>query len=337
LLGILCSVDRSLTPVIEPDASGQWSLKRNAPKSRSRPLGQVVRFKNWELNKSRSALVAVDEGAQDVADPIEQLAKAIKERRAILFVGAGVSMSVGLPSWQKLIEHMAAELGIEQQMVEGSRNSYQTLAEYYRLKQGSLGPLRSWMDRNWSVSRQRVEVSRVHKLIVSLDFPIIYTTNYDRNLEVAYETQQREFVKVANARDVARIRDDATQIVKFHGDFDDDTSLVLTETDYFDRLAFDSPLDVKFRSDALARTILFIGYSLSDMNIRLLLHRLWQTWDRSGYQNDRPPSFVFMPQRNAVEEAVLARWGIMVLSEQADDPQEALCTFLERLSALKDG
>jgi SIR2-like domain len=262
---------------------------------------------------------------------LEQLAKAVGNRSAILFVGAGVSMSVGLPSWDKLIEHMATELGIGRELV-GYRDSYQTLAEYYRIKHGSLGALRSWMDRNWSVSRERVETSQLHRLIVDLDFPIIYTTNYDRNLETAFEIHGREFVKVANARDVAKIRPEITQIVKYHGDFDDDASLVLTETDYFDRLTFDSPLDVKFRADALGRTILFIGYSLSDMNIRLLLHRLWQTWNRSGYQEDRPPSFVFMTDRDPIEEAVLARWGITALSEENDDPEEALCVFLRRLS-----
>jgi hypothetical protein len=264
-------------------------------------------------------------------DPMKQLAKAIRQKNAILFAGAGVSMSVGLPSWDKLISHMEQELGIARELAGRPHHSYQTLAEYYRLKQGSLGPLRSWMDRNWSVSRERVEESALHRLIVELDFPVIYTTNYDRNLEVAYEIHGRDFVKVANARDISRVRSDVTQIIKYHGDFDEDASLVLTETDYFDRLSFDSPLDVKFRSDALGRTILFIGYSLSDMNIRLLLHRLWETWRRSGYERDRPPSFVFMPSRNPVEEAVLARWGITALSEEGDNAQEALATFLQRL------
>ncbi|WP_309083712.1 SIR2 family protein [Chelativorans sp.] len=267
-------------------------------------------------------------------DPLQQLAEAIRQRTAILFVGAGVSMSVGLPSWDKLIRHMEEELGIEKELAERSRYSYQTLAEYYRLKQGSLGPLRSWMDRNWSVSREKVQDSLLHRLIVELDFPIIYTTNYDRNLEVAFELHGRDFVKVANARDISRARQDATQIIKYHGDFDEDASLVLTETDYFERLSFDSPLDVKFRADALGSTILFIGYSLSDMNIRLLLHRLWQTWKSSGYEKDRPPSFVFMPNRNPVEEAVLARWGITALSEEEDDPQQALGKFLQRLKEM---
>lgn len=267
-----------------------------------------------------------------MSEPIEQLAHAIRQRKAILFAGAGVSMSVGLPSWQELIDHMAQETGAHARLDNGT--SYQALAEYYRLKKGSLAPLRKWLDLNWSVSREQVEASRLHALIVSLDFPVIYTTNYDRNLEVAFDIHGRDFFKVANARDVTKARPGATQIVKFHGDFDDDESLVLTESDYFDRLSFDSPLDVKFRADALCRTILFVGYSLSDMNIRLLLHRLWQTWHQSGYENDRPPSFVFMPHRDPVEEAVLDRWGITPLSEEADDPHEALLKFLDHLAAL---
>jgi len=240
-------------------------------------------------------------------------------------------MSVGLPSWQVLVEHMAEELQLDPERIGGRETNYQTIAEYYRLKLGGMETLRDWMERNWQVSQEKVAASAIHSLIVSLDFPIIYTTNYDRNLEVAFEIHGRDYVKVANARDVARVSPELTQIVKFHGDFDDEASLVLAETDYFERLSFDSPLDVKFRSDALGRTVLFIGYSMSDMNIRLLLHRLWSTWHRSGYESDRPASFIFMPNPNPVQEAVLDRWGITVLSEEDNDPERALQLFLSKL------
>lgn len=245
-------------------------------------------------------------------------------------------MNVGLPSWQELIKHMSAELGIDPAEENPTINNYQTLAEYYCIKRGSIGPLRSWMDRHWKVSEEQVRQSRMHRLVVELDFPILYTTNYDRNLEAAFLAHGRSFVKVANARDIAKTREGVTQIVKFHGDFDDDQSLVLTETDYFSRLSFDAPLDIKLRADALGRTMLFIGYSMSDMNIRLLLHRLWRTWQNSGYEKDRPRSFVFMTSRNPMQEAVLAQWGITVLSGQSDDPEQALTEFLERLKQRVD-
>jgi hypothetical protein len=187
------------------------------------------------------------------------------------------------------------------------------------------------MDRNWKVSEERVRSSNVHQLIISLGFPIIYTTNYDRNIEAAFDAAGAAYTKITNAGDIAKARGDVTQIVKFHGDFDDDQSLVITETDYFNRLAFDSPLDIKFRSDALGKTVLFVGYSMSDMNIRLLLHRLWRTWRISGRERDRPPSFVLMGQPNLVQEAVLAQWGLTALSGEGDGPELALTNFLETL------
>src|SRR5215217_8081728 len=264
-----------------------------------------------------------------MASNTDELVAAISRRKAILFVGAGASMSVGLPSWNLLAEHMAEELDVPADMLEGV--SYQTLAEYYRLRSGSIGPLRSWMDRHWHVSSEAIAGSRLHRLIVDLDFPVIYTTNYDRNLEAAFDIHGCPYDRIANARDIAAAEGTATQIIKFHGDFEDDASLVLAETDYFNRLSFEAPLDVKFKADALGRTILFIGYSMSDINIRLLLHRLWQTWARSGHERDRPRSFVFMPACSPIQEAVLGSWGITLVHGEGADPGDALVQFLEAL------
>jgi hypothetical protein len=262
------------------------------------------------------------------------LADAIKRRHAILFVGAGVSMAVGLPSWQTLVDHLLKELDLNSDVIDGMNDGYQMLAEFYRLKQGGMGPLRSWLDRNWKVASDRVSESRLHKLIVELDFPAIYTTNYDRNLETAFEVHKKAYAKIANAKQIADAAEGVTKIVKYHGDFDDDASLVLTETDFLNRLSFDSPLDIKFRADALGRTILFIGYSMSDPNIRLLLHNIWQTWEKSGHKDHRPRSFVFMPSSNPVQEAILAHWGITLLTpDSGAGVDDALVQFLADIQA----
>jgi hypothetical protein len=262
---------------------------------------------------------------------LEDLVGAIRKRQAILFAGAGVSMTVGLPSWNTLIEHVAEELDLDTSKFRNGELNYLTLAEYYRIKQGSLGPLRSWMDRNWTIPEEKLKASKVHELICRLDFPIIYTTNFDRNLETAFDLQGKEYVKIINAKDIARIREGVPQIVKYHGDFDDDDSIVIAETDYLDRLSFESPLDIKFRSDALGKTILFIGYSMTDLNIRFLMHRLWKTWSGSGYERDRPQSYVFMLRSNPVEQTVLEQWGLRVLTEKDCPPEKALEVFLAKL------
>lgn len=256
----------------------------------------------------------------------DDLATAIRNRRAMLFAGAGVSMSVGLPSWSELIRHLQSELGLE---TIDSVN-YHTLAEYYRLRQGSIGPLRSWMDRTWNVSRATVGGSDIHRSIVELDFPIIYTTNYDNNLEMAFDIYERPYLKITNTHDLVGIDGARTQIVKFHGDFSDDATLVIAETDYLKRLAFETPLDTKFKADALGRTLLFVGYSVSDLNIRLLLYRLWQTWRDTGRERDRPGVYVFTPNPDPIQTAVLQQWGITVIS-RTGEPQAALTGFLQEL------
>jgi hypothetical protein len=104
----------------------------------------------------------------------EYLVRTIRERKAILFVGAGVSMTVGLPSWNTLIEHMADELGVVLDSSDSQTVNYFTLAEYYRLQQGSIGPLRSWMDRHWSVPEKILRQSRVHELIARLSYHLYH-------------------------------------------------------------------------------------------------------------------------------------------------------------------
>lgn len=262
---------------------------------------------------------------------IEAIATALKRRHAVLFAGAGISMSVGLPSWKTLIDHMLKDLHIEASLMQDPNITYQAIAECYRLEHGSIETLCEWMRETWRVSPERVRDSELHRLIVELNFPVIYTTNYDANLETAYEVYGKPYAKISHARDIACAPAGVTQLVKYHGDFDDADTLVLTETDYFNRLSFDSPLDVRFQSDALGATVLFVGYSMSDINIRLLLHRVWSTWQRSGYEGDRPPSYVFMFRPNPVQEAVLTNWGVSVIKGEGQDAQEALVAFMRDL------
>jgi hypothetical protein len=165
-----------------------------------------------------------------------------------------------------------------------------------------------------------------------LSFPIIYTTNYDHWLEIAHRRRKVDFVKVASVGHIAQIREGVRQIVKFHGDFDEDDTLVLTETSYFERLGFESPLDIKLRSDSLGKAILFIGYSLSDINIRYLLYKLHKIWRDSAYASARPKSYIFLSKPNPVQEAILRNRGIEPIVSAHDDAKQGLIDFLKELA-----
>jgi hypothetical protein len=261
---------------------------------------------------------------------MDQLIQAYRSKRLILFVGAGVSMGLGLPSWRQLVDHMAKELGFDPDIYRTFGNDL-TLAEFYRISKGQIGPLRSWMDREWHSPSTDISKSRIHELIATLDFDLIYTTNYDRWIERAFEHHKRPYSKIANVGDLSEIAIGNTQIVKFHGDFDDDTSIVLDETSYFERLEFESPLDIKLRSDVLGRSVLFIGYSLNDINIRYLFYRLANLWKKSARGAPQPMSFIFSPKPNPVQEAALRQWNIKMISSDEDNPGVALIELLERM------
>ena len=221
---------------------------------------------------------------------MDDLINSYREGNVILFVGAGVSRNLGLPTWSELIDHIARELGYEPEIYKSFGESL-ALAEYYRVKKGNIGPLRSWMDTNWHSKDIDLAKSEIHRLIANSKFPMVYTTNYDRWLERSYEHYGKKYIKIASVSDIPLIKDGVTQIIKFHGDFDNDETIVLDESSYYERLEFETPLDIKLRSDVLGKSVLFIGYSLTDVNLRFLFYKLAKLWKSNRGGGVQPKSW----------------------------------------------
>ena len=156
----------------------------------------------------------------------------------------------------------------------------------------------------------------------------------DPLLERAYRLAGRAFNRIVNARDIACSDASLPTIVKFHGDLSDPGSMVLAETDYMRRLSFEHPLDMKLAADAFGSAVLFIGYSVSDINLRVLLYRLRGIWRDSGCEDARPRSYVLMTTANQVQERILDSWGVAPLIATDADETKAVAVFLERLCAL---
>jgi hypothetical protein len=256
------------------------------------------------------------------------LVQAAADRRLILFAGGGVSQNLGLPDFKTLVDYMITQLGFDRGY---SVAEYAVIAEAYLVKHAQLGALRSWMDTTWHPPTVQIAKSELHNLIVDLEFPAIYTTNYDRWLEKSFEAREKPFHKITNAADLTVPADGRTEIIKFHGDFQDDDSLVLTESSYFQRMLFETPLDIRLRSDSLARPLLFVGYSLHDINTRYLLFRLQELWKNSPHADQRPSSYILMTERDQAQEIVLRSRGVLPIPLDGDDPGRATTQFLRTL------
>jgi hypothetical protein len=256
----------------------------------------------------------------------------IKQKKLIPFVGAGLSMNLGLPSFSQLVDKIAEELGYDPDVFKLNGNNLQ-LAEYYVAVKGAIGPLRSIMDRSFDPTDEQIRSSVAHSALVQMNLPVIYTTNYDNIIEKSFELLSKPVCTIANIDDIACAPDAATQVVKFHGTFSDDESLVLTESSYFERLSFESAIDLKLRADMLGKCLLFIGYSLDDVNVRYMLYKLFKL--RQQVKNRRtsntPSAYLTSFGSGEIQRTLLAQWNVSIIELDPLNKQESIENFLKSL------
>ena len=262
------------------------------------------------------------------------LLEAAKNRTLIPFIGAGFSRNLELPTWDDIMLLIADRLGWSPEVMITQGDYYQ-IAEYYFLeKRGSIAGLRSELDHKFNSTSIDISTSRSHSLLVDLDAPIIYTTNWDTLIEKAFTFRKKPYYTVRSLNDIIDIPKQITQIVKFHGDFTgNDEDIVFTETSYFNRLDFESALDIKFRSDVLGKSLIFIGYSFRDINIRFLWHKLIRLINQitAMYKYDYPKSYILSLTPSPLQERLFRSKNIEVINVAELDPKDGLENFLAEL------
>lgn len=203
----------------------------------------------------------------------ELLRRRYQEGKVIPFVGAGVSMSLSRtgPSWSELVERAALDLGFATPELARVRGTDLQILEYYKHKHsGQIAKITNWLVKRMNIDDSTISESPVLSELAMLDrCRCFYTTNYDDYLERALKLRGRSVRVVAVESEMGGAAVSA-EVVKFHGDWDHPSKIVLTESDYEARLRLEDPLDLRLRADLLGRTLLFVGYSFRDPNVSYL-------------------------------------------------------------------
>lgn len=264
------------------------------------------------------------------------LAEATERNLLIPFVGAGMSATVGLPRWSELLARVAESLPSDiayEALEKMCANDPLRVAEYLFLVAGKeIGPIRHRISQELALVGDP-SASSPHVELVNLGARRIYTTNYDDVIERVLAGLGEPYTVVATVRHVAKSDGRTVEIVKYHGDLQWENTLVLTESSYYDRLNFESPLDIKFRSDLLGNSVLFLGYGFGDLNIRIIWHRLMAMMHGVDPE-ERPRSFIVRLERNPAREALDKAVGIttITLDDDGEPPATRLASFLLELS-----
>ncbi len=259
----------------------------------------------------------------------------LKENKVIPFIGAGFSEGCGCPSSQSLAKQLLTRFQLLDEVSMGKGVDLLRLAEYLKIIQdGDISIVLHHIHQILNEDEVDVSKSYPHLLLAQLGVPIIYTTNYDRLIERGFDHLAIPYQTVVTTEDIIKIADsNTTQIVKFHGSLEQEGSVVLTESDYYKRLEFVTPIDIKLRADALGKSLLFMGYSFSDFNVRYLWFKLRNMIEGIN-ANQVPNSFILLFKPDQITTTLLKHMGIVPIDlspYRGQSKTEKLCSFLKEL------
>jgi tetratricopeptide (TPR) repeat protein len=188
------------------------------------------------------------------------LVKKLSNGNCAIFVGAGLSIPAGLPSWTGLMRTLRGD-------VEGCPEfcSPTDIAEYYEAGHSR--------DELIGAIVEQIPASaaptRAHEHLLALHPKRIFTTNFDLILEEAGRRAGREVVAVRGNSFGTRQEDADLQIVKIHGDIE--SPMIVTTSDYLGFHHHHGGIETFVKSSMQFQTSLFLGYSFGDTDFAMLL------------------------------------------------------------------
>jgi len=208
----------------------------------------------------------------ETIDFIQKYVRALKDNNAVVFAGAGLSVDSGFFDWKKLLAPLAKQLGLD---IE-EEYDLTALAQYFVDANGGRGEItQTLVDR---YNQPDVKISEKHRILARLPIQAYWTTNFDILIEQAlFEAGKTADVKRTQNDLLLNLSKRDAIVYKMHGDISLAHETVLTKHEYEDYNKIRELFSNAFKSDFVAKTFLFIGFSFLDPNLDYLISRIRST------------------------------------------------------------
>jgi hypothetical protein len=269
------------------------------------------------------------------------LVQELARRRCVPLIGAGVSRnSTGdgdkrPPLWKEFVQVAVDKLERADQAEPKKllrRNDLLTATHIAREKMGRA----DWCDLlEQEFSTPNYRSAAIHEHIFQLDSPLVCSTNIDKIYEtyVVANYQGACVQKNYNDTDLARyVRGDPFRrtIIKVHGSVDALDHAIFTKSDYADAWSKAPQFYELFSALILTNTFLFIGYSLSDPDIQLILEQSARL-----FVSSKPHYLVTSDRPTPITKQFYEQnYNVKILTYDGKGNHEALSTSLKDLGAL---
>jgi|SRR6056297_3385805 len=247
----------------------------------------------------------------------------IKKNRNIFFVGAGISMELGLPSWSKLIEELIELLSkqswSEQSKIDEYRellkkdNTFLLLVEDLKTELGN--QYYDFMDAKFG--KPDIGSSQTMMTILELKPSIVITSNYDRIIENTYTKLHGYAPPTFTYRQSREIANNFWKekffVLKAHGDaFEDVKGIILSQRDYRKTLFREFGYKSILQSIFSTKSVFFVGTSMTDPEFNLLLDYIHESYSGGG-----PTHYLLIEEEKALptyQRRFLEDYRIQVLT-----------------------
>ena len=238
---------------------------------------------------------------------VQRLFEIIRKEDAVLWVGAGFSKYAGYPTGDELAKKIYNHLTDEEKQEIRETNTLQEISQAFINNRGTRHPLIEILREEFAYKIPNN--TKYHDILSTIPhIKTIITTNYDNLFENAYGINA---VKIVSDHDITKIDENKTAVIKIHGDFTDEKSLVISQTDYasFINSGFSSLIWNLVIERVSTKSVIFLGYSMDDFNSLAILEKMV-----NSLGNSKKEMFFISPNIPRHKEKWLIQNGIIELS-----------------------